>query len=100
MKTLFFLSFISLIFGLPTFDALESDENEVISTINQSGHGGTNVLPHFQNSSKNYFISIPSAQGLGTENPRSLGIKAIFAIFRILIFFQNHEFFCFVGQKI
>ena len=40
MKTLFFLSFISLIFGLPTFDALESDENEVISTINQSGHGG------------------------------------------------------------
>ena len=26
--------------------------------------------------------------------------KAIFAIFRILIFFQNHEIFCFFVQKI
>ena len=92
MKTLFFLSFISLIFGLPTFDALESDENEVISTINQSGHGGTNVLPDFQNSSKNHFISISSDQGLGTENPRSIGIKAIFAIFWILFFFKITSF--------
>ena len=34
-------------------------------------------------------------KGLKTENPRSLSISAIFAIFRIqYIFFQNHEFFC------
>ena len=36
--------------------------------------GWTNVHPDFQNGSKNYLTSIPSDQGLGTENPRSLGI--------------------------
>ena len=95
MKTLFFLSFISLIFGLPTFDALESDENEVISTINQSGHGGTNVLPPFQDSSKNYFTSDPRDYGQRTENPRSLGVQAISAVIRILFFLLYHEFYCF-----
>ena len=53
--------------------------------------GWTNVYSDFQNSSKNYFTSIPNDLDLATENPRSLGIKAIFAIFWILIFFQNHE---------
>ena len=44
--------------------------------LNKSGDGGTNVpLPsHFQKSSKNYFSSIPSDEGPGTENPRRLGI--------------------------
>ena len=46
----------------------------------------TNVHLDFQNDSKNYFTSIPSDLGLGTENPRSLGVKAIFAIFPILKF--------------
>ena len=36
--------------------------------------GGQTPPPLFQNSSKNYFTSIPSDQGPGTENPRSLGI--------------------------
>ena len=47
---------------------------------------GTNVPPIFKIALKNYFISIPGDEGLRTENPRSLGIQAIFAIFRILIF--------------
>ena len=43
--------------------------------VNQSGHGGTKVsLPNFENRSKNYFTSTPSDKGLGTENPRILGI--------------------------
>ena len=46
--------------------------------------GWINVHPDFQNSSKNYFTLIPSDEGIGTKNPRSLGITAIFAIFRIL----------------
>ena len=40
----------------------------------------------FENSSENYFTSIPSDKGLGTQNPRSLGIQTIFAILRVLEF--------------
>ena len=58
--------------------------------------GWTNVHPDFQNSSKNYFTSTPSDYGLGTENSRILGIKAIFAIFQIQnIFFKIMSFFVF-----
>ena len=53
------------------------------------------VPPIFKIPLKNYFTSIPSDQGLGTQNPRSLGIKTIFAIFRIVIFFKITSFFCF-----
>ena len=51
--------------------------------------GWRNVHPDFQNSSKNYFTSIPSDYGLGTENRRSLGYFC-----HILIFFKITEF-CF-----
>ena len=37
------------------------------------GMGGKRP-PNFQNSSKNYFTTIPSDEGLETGNPRSLGI--------------------------
>ena len=36
--------------------------------------GWTNVHPILEIAVKNYFTSIPSDYGLGTENPRSLGI--------------------------
>ena len=55
--------------------------------INQSGHGEQMSPPSiFKIALKIYFISIPSDYGLGTENPRSLGIQGIFAIFFILFF--------------
>ena len=41
----------------------------------------TNVHPDFKIALKNYFTSIPSDQGLGTENPRNQGVEAIFAKF-------------------
>ena len=62
--------------------------------------GWTNVHPNSQNGSKNYLTSIPSDEGLGTENPGGFGIWANFAIFRVLLFFQNPEFFCVFVQKI
>ena len=56
--------------------------------------GGQTHSPfHFQNSSKNYFTSIPSDEDPGTENPGSLGIKAIFCPILDNDFFQNHKFF-------
>ena len=45
-----------------------------IIPLTSLGKGGTNVPPDFQNSSKNYFTSIPSDLGLGTENPRSKSV--------------------------
>ena len=55
--------------------------------------------PNFQYGSRNYFISIPSDKGLGTGNPRSLDIQAIFAIFRIL-FFSKSRVFLLILKKI
>ena len=37
--------------------------------------------------------------GLGTKNPRSLSIKAMFAKFRILIFFLKSRVFLLVCEK-
>ena len=55
-------------------------------------------LPIFKIALKNYFTSTSSDYGLRTENSRSLSIKAIFAIFRILIFSSKSRvfsvFFC------
>ena len=53
--------------------------------------GWTNVHPVFQNGSKK--IISHRFRGLETQNPRSRGILTILAIFQILIFFQNREFF-------
>ena len=63
----------------------------LITSCYKTGHWGQ-TSPHFQNSSKNYFTTIPIDYGLGTENPRNLDVEAIFAIFRILIFFQITSF--------
>ena len=49
---------------------------------------------------KNYFTWNPSAKGLGTQNPRSQGVKAIFAKFCILIFFKITSFFLQVCAEI
>ena len=61
------------------------------------------VTPIFKIALKNYCTSIPSDKGQGTYNPRSLGIKAIFAIFRILSFFfkiTSAENFIFFMMKL
>ena len=60
---------------------------------------GQTFPPIFKIVLKIYFTSIPSDQVLGTENPRSLGIQAIFAIFLILIFFSKSRFFPFFCPK-
>ena len=55
--------------------------------------GGETPPPSiFKIALQNYFTPIPSDSGLGTENPRSLGIKAILSIIRILIFFKIASF--------
>ena len=60
----------------------------------------TNVHPDFQNGSKNYFKSIPSDKGIGTENPRSKGIEAIFALYCIRSFFKISGFSASLCKKI
>ena len=50
------------------------------------------MSPNFQIAQQNYYTSISSDLGLGTENPRGLGTWAIFAIFQILIFFKSRVF--------
>ena len=47
--------------------------------------------PSFENGFKNYLTSIPSDKGPEAENPRCLGLQAIFDIFSIYFFFENDE---------
>ena len=52
---------------------------------------GQTPPPPFENGSKNYLTSIPSDKGPEAENPRCLGLQAIFDIFSIYFFFENDE---------
>ena len=84
------MNLTELIIGIWVFSVFIDEIRQIWMTpglrlkrFNQSEHRADKRPPDFQNSSKNYFKSIPSDQGLVRKNPRSLGIWAIFAIFRI-----------------